>query len=88
VSPEGENHDDVQPVGRDTNTVSVSVSLTPGLESDVRAGDITQLTERDNESDSHSSLRGQTGERGADSSKRGDERSIRLCRQEPIKILH
>ena len=31
ASPEGENHDDAQPIGHDTNTVRVSASLTPAL---------------------------------------------------------
>ena len=41
VNPECEDHDDSQPVGRDANTVRVSVSRTPSLGSHVRAGDIT-----------------------------------------------
>jgi hypothetical protein len=82
---EGEDHDDGQPICRDKNTVRVSVSLTLGVGPGVRAGDVTQLTERVNESDSHNSLRGRTEERGADPRKKGDERSIRLCHLEPIK---
>jgi hypothetical protein len=85
VSPEGKDHDNGQPIVRDTNTVKVSVSLTLDLRPDVRAGDVTQLTERVNESDSHNSLRGQTEERGADPRKKGDGRSIRLCHLEHIK---
>ena len=56
VCPKGEDHDDGQPVGRNTNRIRVSVSLTPRFGPDVRAGDITQLTERVNERDGHSSL--------------------------------
>ena len=41
VNPECEDHNDSQPVGRDANTVRVSVSRTPSLGSPVRAGDIT-----------------------------------------------
>jgi hypothetical protein len=44
----------------------VSASLTPGLGPDVRTSDITQPTERVDESDGFRSLRGRTGERGAE----------------------
>ena len=86
MSPEGEDHDDGQPISRDTNTVRASVSLTPGLAPDIRAGGVTQLTERFNERDSHSSLRGRARKRGTNPCKEGDERSIKLRYQEPSKI--
>ena len=76
VNPEGQDHDDGQPTGGDTNTARVSVSLTPDLEPDVRAGDVTQLTERIDESNGHSSLRGRTGERGTNPRKEYDRRGF------------
>jgi hypothetical protein len=82
---EGEDHDDGQPICHDTSTVRVSVSPTLGVGPGVRAGDVTQPTERVNESDIHDSLRGRTEESGADPRKKGDERKIRLRHLEPIK---
>ena len=74
VNPEGENHDDSQPVGRGANIVRVSVSRTPSFGSHVRAGDITQLTELINERDYHRSPRGWT-RYGTNPPNAGDERS-------------
>ena len=74
ASPEGENHD-AQPIGRDTNTVRVSASLTSGLGPDVRTIDITQPTKRVDESDGYRSLRGRAGERGA------EDRAIRNLKE-------
>ena len=56
MSPEDEDHDDGQPVGRNANRVRVSVSRTPDLGPYVRARDATQLTGRVDERDNHSSL--------------------------------
>ena len=56
VSPEAEDHDDGQHVGRDTDTVGVSVSWTPSFGPHVWADDITNWTKRVNERDSNSSL--------------------------------
>ena len=86
VGPEDEDHDDAQSVGRNTNRIRVSVSLTPRAGPDIRAGDVAQLTECVNERDSHGSPRGWTGERGANPCKKGDECGRGLSHQKPGRI--
>ena len=78
VSPKCEDHNDSQPIGRNTYRVRLSVTLTPGRWPDVGASDITQLTERVDERDSDSSLRGWTGERGTNPCKKCDECGVGL----------
>ena len=56
VSPEAEDHDDGQHIGRDTDPVGVSVSWTPSRGPHVCAEDTTHLTERVDERDDNSSL--------------------------------
>ena len=56
VIPERENHDDGQPIGRNTYPVRISVSRTPRFRPYVRSGDVPQLTERVDERDNNSSL--------------------------------
>ena len=82
VSPESNDHDDGQPVRRDANRVRISVTLTPGLGPDIRAGDIAHCATRVDERDDYSPFRRRARKRGTNPRPKSNQCGIRLSHQE------